>query len=241
MASIPPAQVTADFAAFQQTTPGEASFAKKLQEQQQKDAKKAEAALKPEQLKMAQKFIDQTKEEDQADKKAALLRKLTAYLKRYPDRLEFVKVPKTVGLKNTVEELKVYVADVEHELGRQGALDNVRTLYVEAMKGIETACEGVNPFGYNFTHLGRVAESGCAIVIDEKGEKHEGRVVPLLEEFSIKHDDWFSTSIEVRLLLMTRQLMLECHRMNTSENGEFMKKAQTTKASAASRAAAKKL
>ena len=61
-----PAQVTLDAAAFSQAPPSEVSALKKMQEQQERMAKRDEKALKPEQLKMADKLTEQMKAEGEA-------------------------------------------------------------------------------------------------------------------------------------------------------------------------------
>jgi len=244
MPSLPPSQVSDDFAAFQQTTPQDASFAKKLREQQEKDAKKAEAALKPKQLEMAQKLIDlgkEQKEEETADLKAPLIRKINAYLKRYPDRLEHVKIPKTFGVKNTVDELKVFVKDIEHELGKKSGFEIARFAYVEGMKFLESTSATYNPFNLNLTNLGKLAEANTAVIVNKDGSRQEGPIAPVLEEFTIKHDNWFSTSVEVRLVITTMELVMACHRMNSPEVQATVKTAQTTPASTTAKNAAKNL
>jgi len=211
-------QVTEDFGAFTAPPPEVMAAAVKAKEKAKEAAAKKSVIPKD-----AKKAIDETLAQAKADKEASekskLLQQISDYQKHikeyFPDRLEFVKVPKNVGPKNTVEELRVYVKDLENELGKKGALEVVKGLWIKGFQAVEKLNEGER-FGLNLTGIGTIATNSVASrQIPQTGEIMPGPAVPTLAEFSIKYAAWFSTSVEARLAMMVFEMITGVHQMNT--------------------------
>lgn len=177
---------------------------------------------------------------DDSEKKAAVLRKITSYMQEFPQRLQGIKIPKTAGERASLEELKMLLADVEHELGKSGSFDYVKQLFVKACEGVEKFNEERHILPYNLTHLGEVAVIQANDFRLEDGTVQHGEMVPLLKEISIKYGDWFSSRVEMRFLVAMAGLMSTVHKINT-EAPAVAQKANTKKASGKSAAAAKNL
>lgn len=180
-----------------------------------KPAKKVERAEKP----MTEKEIRTVAAQfnppiDDTDAKASVLRKIKAYEREFPEKLANMKTTKATEAKASLEELKIRLKDIEHELGKSGGLDMVRIGFVELCKGIERVQERTNILPYDLTHFGEVAVEAVNPRITADGSVHVGEVVPLLQEFVIKHDDWFSTRVEVRLALQVFSMMSAVDKMN---------------------------
>lgn len=171
---------------------------------------------------------------DDADVKAGLLRKIAAYEREFSDRLDGVKVPKTFGAKASVEELKVRLADIEHELGKSGAMDYVRQGFVHMCKAIEGFQERSHVLPYNLKNFGDAAVVSVNTYQLPDGSVQVGHMLPLLKEFSIKYSDWFSSRVEMRILVAMAGMMAEVHRIN-EQAPEVAKKAtkKTSNAAAA--------
>jgi hypothetical protein len=211
-------QVTEDFGAFTAPPPEVMAAAIKAKEKAKETASKKSAMPKD-----AKKAIDETmlqaKAEREAAEKSKLLQKISDYQKHikeyFPDRVEFIKVPKNVGPKNTVEELRVFVHDLENELGKKGALEVVKGLWVKGFQAFEKLNEGQR-FGLNMTGVGVVAQNSVQNrMIPQTGETVVGPAVPTLAEFSIKYASWFSTSVEARMAMMVFEIITGVHQMNT--------------------------
>lgn len=210
-----PGQVSADFAAFTQSTPDEVGTAKRIAEQQEAMRKRDEAKLTPKQLESADKFAEQMKHEDEKNLKTEKLRRITDYARSFPDRIRAVNIKKLPTLKNTLEELEVCLNDIERDLGRTSSVDMLTIGYIQGMHIIEP----LGPrFGVMTQHLGQVAVA------------NERNIHDLMEEFCIKHDNWFSSSIEWRLAQFTAQMILKVHRAN-SEQARAMMQGATKPAS----------
>lgn len=213
-------QAVEDFGAFTAPDPAVAEAAKKAKEKEQ-EARAKKTALP----KGSQKEIDKMLEKNNADKEAGeksrLLQQISDYQKHikeyFPERVEFIKVPKNVGPKNTVEELRVFVKDLENELGKKGALEVVKGLWVKGFQFFETA-NADQRFGLDARGIGTVAANSVAPrFIPSTGETVPGPAVPTLAEFSIKYASWFSTSVEARLVMMIFEIVTGVHRMNTTQ------------------------
>ncbi len=152
---------------------------------------------------------------DDTDAKASVLRKIKAYEREFPEKLANMKTTKATEAKASLEELKIRLKDIEHELGKSGGLDMVRIGFVELCKGIERVQLRTNVLPYDLTHFGEVAVEAVNPRINPvDGSVQVGEVVPLLQEFVIKHDDWFSTRVEVRLALQVFAMMSAVDKMN---------------------------
>ena len=210
-------QISADMAAFTQPPPGEVSATKKIMEEQEKRRKADEKLLKPEQIKMAQQLSEQTKAEDEAYEKSQLIQRLSDYVKLvkefHPERAEFLKVPKSFGPKNSCEELRIWINEIQTELGKKGGLDVMKLVWVEGFKVFEKVNVDKR-FGLNVTNLGVVAEHSILPRRMADGTVVPGPAVPTLAEFCCKHSSWFSTDVDVRLIFLAAELVAQCHRMN---------------------------
>lgn len=178
-------------------------------------------------------------EADDTEKRAAILRKISAYMQEFPQRLQHIKIPKTFGERATLDELKLLLADVEHELGKGGALDYVRQGFVKVCEGIESFNGRTKVLPYNLSNFGSAAVISVNDFQLADGTIQRGNMIPLLKEFSIKYSDWFSSRVEMRILVAMMGMMAEVHRMN-SEAPAVAEKAEK-KTSAKTSAAAKNL
>lgn len=223
-------QVTADFAAFAAPPPGEVSELRKAKERQEAMLKADEKRLKPEQLKAAAKLTDEMKAESEAAEKAKLLQKLNDYMKLvkefHPERAEFLKVPKNYGVKNTCEELRIYIHDIQTELGKKGGLDMVKMMWAEGFKVFEKLNEGER-FGLNVRGLGEAAQMSLMSRKYPDGTVVVGPAVPTLAEFCCKHSTWFTTDVDVRVVLMAVEMVASVHRLNTKQDINVDKAANT--------------
>ncbi len=162
------------------------------------------------------KFAEATKlPEDDTDAKAKILRKINGYQREFPERLVHCKVPKTFGAKATLEELKIHLADIEHELGKSGGFEMVKRGFVVLCGLVEQGQEKFHVLPYNLTHYGKIAEQSLQDRMMPDGKISEAPMIPLLKEFAVKWDDWFSTRVEARILLEMMGMMAICHKMNT--------------------------
>ena len=210
-------QVSADLEAFSAPAPEVAAkMAKDLAAAKKKEELNSKA-LKPEQLKMAQKLTDQMNEEQQAVVKADLIQKLNDHIKLvreyYPDRAEHLKV-KTATAKMTVEELRIAIRDIQADLNKRGALEAVKMGWVQLFKTAEELNKD-NWTGYNITGAGRVGQTMLYDRRTPDGEVIPGPAVPTLAEFATKYSHWFSTGVEVRLGFLILNTFAEIHRINT--------------------------
>lgn len=210
-------QVTEDFGAFTAPPPEVTAAAVKAKEKA-KEAAAKKASVPKESKKAIDETMLQVKAEKEAAEKSKLLQKISDYQKHikeyFPERVEFMKVPKNVGPKNTVEELRVYVHDLENELGKKGALEVVKGLWVKGFQAFEKLNEHER-FGLNVIGIGTVAQSSVTSRILPGNEMVAGPAVPTLAEFSIKYASWFSTSVEARLAMMVFEIITGVHQMNT--------------------------
>lgn len=120
------AQVSEDMSAFSAPPPEVQAAQRKEREKKQKEAERLQKKVTPGQMKAAQDLTDQMKAEKEAEQKSALIQKLTDMVKLikeyYPERAQFLKIPKTFGAKNSCEELRVWIADCRAELNKRGGL-----------------------------------------------------------------------------------------------------------------------
>jgi hypothetical protein len=212
------AQVTDDFSAFAAPDPKTAAEnAKKLAATRKKEAD-LQKKLKPEQMKAANDLTDHMRSEDEAVLKGDLIQQLHDYMKLmreyHPERLEFLKIPKTFGIKNTVEELRIWIRDIQTELGKKGGLEFAKVIWVEGFKQIETLSVGTPA---KFQGLGQWAELQVTSRQLKTGEIVCGPAIPTLAEFCCYHSNWFSTGVDVRMMLMVGNMLSEIHRHNSQK------------------------
>lgn len=246
MSGVPPDVVMADMAAF--TDVGANSNLedfKRATEQREKMAKRDAKAtgVSAKKVEEVMKFAEISKPpEDDTDAKAKVLRKINGYFREFPDRLQHCKVPKTFGAKATLEEMKIHLSDIEHELGKSGGLEVAKRGFVMLCGFIEQAQEKTKILPYNLQHYSKIAEQSLQDRLKEDGNISEAPMIPLLKEFVVKYDDWFSTRVETRILLEMLGMMATCHRFNTDQVAQqHMAAARNTAAAPEVAKAAKKL
>lgn len=211
--------VSDDFASFQTAPPGEVSMAKKIKEQAEKMKKRDEAVLRPKQFEAAAKLVEVTKHEDEREDRANLIRKIHAYQKKFPQRLKGIILTPAKEAKADVEDLKRVVLDIEHELGKGASAKMLTSLHVFGLVQFEETTKVWNPLNLRIENLGQVAQSNAEQVLE-----------PLWEEFAIKHSEWFSQSVETRLIMATAEMIAVVHRMNGQAAQQTIHKAATTPA-----------
>ena len=223
------AQVSEDFAAFTAPDPVKAAEAKKAEAA----AKKGKKETMGQNAKVVDEMSEKAKEDKEAAEKSRLLTQIGDYVKHikeyYPEREAYIKVPKNLSAKSTIQELKVYVKDLENELGKKGALDIVKGMWVKGLEFFEKVNEDER-FGLNVTGLGHVARYSVAPRANPLGQNHPplpGPAVPTLAEFSIKYASWFSSSVEARMVMMVFEMISGVHRMNTNQNINVQRASQT--------------
>jgi hypothetical protein len=180
--------------------------------------------------KTAEKSAPLLTPEQEAAEKARLLGLINGYMNHlaefFPDRLENVKIPKTVGPKNTIDELQVYVNALESELGRNGATQIVVNGWVGAFNLFEKVNEHKR-FGLNCTGLGQYAQISVTPRVDPKSKTIvPGPATATLHEFAVKYGARFSTAVEWRLLFMAFELIAGVHRMNEGADINVKKAAE---------------
>jgi hypothetical protein len=200
MPALPPGQLQADTAMFMQDGPEVTGIAKKLAERDEAMRKRDEAKLTPKQLENAEKFSETMRHEDEKAAKSAALRKITDYARSFPDRIRSVNLKKLPTLKNTLEELETILGDIERDLGRTSSVDMLTIGYIQGMHGLELLGPRLK---LKTQHLGQAAVQS------------ERNIHDLMEEFCIKHDSWFSTSIEWRIASFTASLVARVHNANS--------------------------
>lgn len=220
-----------DFAAFT-APPPETQAEMKKQAAAAKAKKPSTAAATAKSAKVVDETLEAAREEREAEEKSKLLSLISDYQKHisefYPERLEFIKIPKNVGAKNSVQELRVYVKDLENELGKRGAYDIVKRAYLGGMDLFEQINEGKR-FGVNVENLGLVARMSLQPRQLPDGRVGPGQAVPILNELSIKYSSMFSSRVEVRFVMMVAEMVIAVHRAN--EAGENISKASKTEVS----------
>lgn len=217
---------------------------KRASEQKEKQTKRdaKQMGVNAKKVEEVMKFAEASKVEDDSDAKARILRKINGYQREFPERLVHCKVPKTFGAKATLEELKIHLADIEHELGKSGGLEVAKKGFVAVCGLIEQFQEKTKILPYNLQHYGKIAEQSLQDRMMEDGKVSEAPMIPLLKEFVVKYDDWFSTRIETRILLEMLGMMVICHKFNTDTTAQRTIQTATQKTAAPEAAkAARKL
>lgn len=230
-------QAADDFTAFTAPDPETAAQLKK-----KSAAAKEKNKITPENLKAAEKLGEDLKAEKEAGKKSELIQRISDYIKHikefYPERVEFIKVPKTYGPKNSVAELTVWVKDLENELGKRGGLDVAKVVYVEAFTWLEKLNEKTDlglkgiEMAARMSLANRRYEPGTMIpgtARISEGEIVPGPAVPTLAELCVKYSSWMSASVEVRFGLMIANMISSVRRANEAgDGGVDVKKASKT-------------
>lgn len=230
MSGMMPGIISNDMASFSQTPPEKAAELKKRMKEEEAMRKRDEQLLKPKQLDAASKLVEVTKHEDEKNAKASCLRKINAYVKQFPERLKGMNVTPAKGAKASLDELEIMLADVEHQMGKSGGIDLLCLAYSQGAAGLEELHHVWNPLKLNLDHLGDVVNAN----MDKK-------LKPLFEEFAIKHENWFSSSVETRIVLTTMEIIAATNRMNSAEVRAATAKAAGTPADPIIAEAANKL
>lgn len=210
-----------DFSRFQQAPPGDKSQAKIMKEKQDKMAKRDEAVLKQKQLDAAATLIDVTRKSDESEERASLLRKIHAYTQKFPERLKQLSMTPAKESKADIEDLRHLVIDMEHELGKGTSARMLTSAHVLVLTQLESVSHKWNPLKLNLDQLQNVATANADKVL-----------LPLWEEFAIKHADYFSTSVETRLVVATIEIIAATHRLNSQNARQTINKAVNTPANA---------
>jgi hypothetical protein len=219
MPPLPPGMAAGDTAMFDLKPPVDKT-AQAAKKKQQDELKKRDAEMRKKQMEMTEKLIETTKDEDTAEERASLVRKIHAYNKKFSEKLKGMNITQAKGQKATIEELRQQLSDIEHELGKSGGIELAAETYVGLMKTAEQVHYGWNPLKLKLAGLGQVTE-----------DNHE-KLVDLLEEFAIKHEKWFSQSVEVRILAFTAMLIRTVHSANLEAEIRSAQKAQQAPAPA---------
>ena len=140
--------------------------------------------------------------EDDSAQKAAVMRKITSYLREFPDKLGEHKLPKAFTQKATLAEMKMLLSDLEHEMGKSGAFDIVRSGFISLCSGIEQFQAKTKTLPYNLTNYGKMAEFSASHVRQPDGNIKTGEMVPLLKEFSIKYGKLFGLATWLSLYVL---------------------------------------
>jgi len=178
--------------------------------------------------------------EDDSEAKASVMRKINAYEREFSEQLSEVRTTKQFAAKASLEEMKMKLADIEHELGKGAAFSMVVAGYQQACATIEKV-QAKTPFlPWNIANLGEASKLASSVYQLPDGSVHKGNMIAPLKELSIKYSDWFSQRVEVRIILGTIQMMQEIHRINT-EGPKVAQAANEKKATAKTAAAAKNL
>ena len=154
--------------------------------------------------------------EDENLFKNAEIRKITKYLKAFPQKLDGLKLPRDLSRKS-LSELKELRKLVEHELGSSAPIDLLGLGYIALMKKAEEQKSSLEFLGMNLSGLGRVAETTFTDTMR-----------PLFEEFVIKYDEYFTSKVEVRIVQATISVFLQTHRLNMAGAQKFVETAVKT-------------
>lgn len=232
-------QAKDDFSTFSAPDPEVLEARKKEEAEKKKKAAKADAALRPEQLKAAEKFGQQIKEQKEKEvngpeHKAYLIETLAdlrAHILKYKGEevLASLRSPKNFGAKNSVEELEVWIAEARRILDSGTAQQTVFMIWREGSKAIEAGFKD-NEWGIMFDGLGEVAAQSLMPRRTAEGVVLPGPAEPTLAELALKYKHWFSASVEVRAVLMFAEMLVTVHRIN-AQKALNVQEAATTKVS----------
>lgn len=178
---------------------------------------------------------------DDAAQKAAVERKIHAYLEKFPEKLSGLKLPKGFEHRWTLEQLKKHLANIEHELGKSGGIELAKRGFVWLCQVVEKFQAQSHILPYTLDHFGDIASQAVTDRQMPDGRVSQGPMIPLLDEFVIKYDAWFSSRIESRIALEMLSLMLLTHKMNTDAKVQEAMQGAKKNVSFAAAEAAKKL
>jgi hypothetical protein len=221
-------QIEVDMASFQQAPPEERKAAA-----EKKAPPKPREQVRVERKAPAKEKAPEPTEEERINKKHKLIQQLTEYVKfmeeYHPERLEYISLPKKDYLKCLDEELAVAIKNIEAELGKRSGLEFVKMIWVNGLAMFEQA---------TWLHqqplqgLGAAAEMMVSPMRDTQGKPvAPGPAVPTLAEFAVKYSSWFSSSVEVRMLLMTTQLVAGVRKANMHKESQNVQKQAATSVS----------
>ena len=213
-----PEQVSADIAVFTAPPPEQAAQAAKDRKEREKKEAAFNKKLQPEQIKAAAALTDSMKAEAEAGEKSRLLQQIADYIRLikeyHPDRFELLNNKiKTASVKNSVEELRVWVKDMQNDLGKKGGLEMAKVLWVQGCEFFEKINEN-GRFGLDMTNLGQAAKNTVATYQMPDGSVKVGSAVPTLAEFACKHSSWFTTDVDTRMVIMFIQMVDAVNKMN---------------------------
>lgn len=204
--------IASDFQNFPQAVPETAKEIKARKANREAMAKR-DKQIEERQFKAAEKLVAATKEKDQEDERAAefeervkVIRKIRSYVKAFPDLREFSLTPAKEA-KMSYEELSIHLKDIEHHLGKRGGTEILVTVVKEGFANLEWFNMVIgNPFKLNLTNMDKVVQA-----------QMKPKFEPLFTELVCKYENFFSVSVEARLVLAVAETVMTVNRVNQME------------------------
>lgn len=221
MPSLPPGMITDDVAMFAPTPKDGKGLARKMMDEQAKlEARDKPPKISSAQLKAAEKVGEAMQETQEKPQREMYIRKITAYKKKFAEKLQDIAVPKDLSKKSAFE-LKLMHDEIVATLGRSSGVELCAFAVATGMKWGEQLHYTWNPAKLNLSGLGAATEAAMPTTF-----------LPLLEEFVIKYDSWFTSSVETRIVQAVIGLVMAVHRANSDQSKQFMERATQKNASA---------
>lgn len=146
------------------------------------------------------------KPEDEAKRRADLVRKIEQYSLHFGDKLK-IAVPKKISIKTPAVELEAIVHSIESDLGMTGGIETAHSVFAEFGGALEAITARFNPLGLKL--------SG-PVSLDKTVKANQPAWESLVTEFAIKYQTMFCSPVEARLLFFMSTMVLTVHRANTS-------------------------
>lgn len=211
-------QAAKDFDRFTAASPEDMEKEKKARAAAEKSKKTATKKVTPAQMEAAAKLSEKAKDDSEAAEKVRLFDLLGDYKRilaeYYPNRIEFVQVPKNIPSTAALSDLKLYVKMYEREFGKKSGMGIAVNLLSQGAGALEkfTANER---FGLNLRGL----QMGVSYELQPK-ENQDGEMVPselaaLLAELTAKHGNLFNSRVEIRFAMAIMNIVVNVHRVNT--------------------------
>lgn len=228
MPALPPGMVAMDNSLFKNAAQGNKKpVTRELQEEQEKAAKQEKPAPAPKaskgptaaQLKMMEKANEQAQDEKERPVREALVRKVQAYLQKFPDKFDHILVPKDLRTM-PLQQLQLLHAEILSILGRGTGEQQCKWALVEGMRWGEELHHRWNPLGYNLNGLTMATLAEMPTTFE-----------PLIAEFVIKHDEWFTSSVEMRIIQAIFGIVTAVNQANSHAVRNFQDRAAASTAS----------
>lgn len=228
MPALPPGMVAMDNSLFKNAAQGSKKpVARELQEEQEKATKQekpapaSKAAKGPTaaQLKMMEKVNEQAQDEKERPERETLIRKIQGYMRKFPEKLGHIAVPRDLT-GAPLAQLRIIHSEILATLGRSSGEALCTFALLEGMKFGERLHHNWNPLGYNLNGLAAAAQAEMPVTFK-----------PLIEEFVVKHDEWFTSSVEMRIIQAVVGLVLSVNHANSQAVRDFQARAATAPSS----------